>query len=85
MSLQRVTTLFCSKQLVHVNGFQALLQTLSGRLLPYSQTVRAAPLQLVVQHLLAQAQQLWAGKKVMLGSALANFKFLLRDFANWSK
>lgn len=35
MSLQRRETSLCSKQLACVSGFQALLQTLSGRLLPF--------------------------------------------------
>lgn len=35
MSLQRGETSLCSKQLACVSGFQALLQTLSGRLLPF--------------------------------------------------
>lgn len=34
MSLQRGETSLCSKQLACASGFQALLQTLSGRLLP---------------------------------------------------
>lgn len=47
--------------------------------------VRPAPLQLFVQQLLAQPQQLWAGKEALLGWGLVRLEFLLRGFGKGSK